>query len=412
MGMARGPPHLLVVATEREALDALEQRLHVVLVLGILAALAIIVVFGVLAVRRGLAPLESFGRSLSARVAADALAASAPPGAPTAEPGAQVTALPAELIPIAQVAQRAIDDALAALRREQRFARVAAHELRTPLAEIRLIAQALSAAHAEREALLQVVDAMTRAVDALLTLARYEAGIEMPALEPVDLAALVRQALARLASTVQQRGLVVVANLPAEAWTMSDAAMLERILANVLGNAVVHAPAATRLTASLVTSGGQVTLSVRNAARLDAARLRGRGARRAARGARAHGPGHAGLGLLAAALARHSPRTRRGDGRRRGRGETHGLLRRCLTMTRRAADGLTAARCPGHGCAASQVHCCSSSSRTRACGGVAVLNAKRRSASAAVWGWFDRLTTNGLAYHEVGWSHGEWVAHQ
>lgn len=300
-------PHLLVVATEREALDQLEQRLHLVLILGTLVALAVMALVGSVAVRGGLAPLETFGRSLAARVSAHALAdGNARGGANRHLPPVSGSALPAELVPIAETLNQAIDEALTALRREQRFAREAAHELRTPLAEIHLIAERLPAASADTAALLQVVDRMTRSIEALLALARCEAGLDMPAIEPLDLAALVRAEIVRCADARQRRGLVIDYVGPDELWVSSDPAMLERIVANLVANAVTHAPRSSPIGVRLEADTTQATFSVRNPAPGIAADRIAAAARDGARAANTgSADGHAGIGLaLVVALAR------------------------------------------------------------------------------------------------------------
>lgn len=296
-------PHLLVVATEREALDQLEQRLHWSLVLGTLAALAVMALIGIFAVRSGLAPLAAFGRRLAARVKVDAAMASS---TRDAQPDLPATTLPAELVPIAEILNQAIAEALTALRREQRFAREAAHELRTPLAEMRLITQAMPIANADTAALLGIVDRMTRSVEALLALARCEAGLDVPALEPLELVALVLDEIARHAKTCRRRGVTVAAVLPDEVWVMSDPAMIERIVANLIGNAVTHAPPSAEVELSLVADAEWATFTVRNPAPGVSAERLAAAARDGARAATTEpGDGHAGIGLaLVAALAR------------------------------------------------------------------------------------------------------------
>jgi two-component system, OmpR family, sensor histidine kinase QseC len=260
-------PHLLVVATEREALDQLEQRLHLVLILGTAVALAVMALIGVLAVRGGLAPLEAFGRNLAARISAHAPAdAQGREATNRRSPPVTTSALPAELVPIAETLNQAIDEALTALRREQRFAREAAHELRTPLAEIHLIAQGLAVSSSDTAALLKVVDRMTRSIDALLALARCEAGLDVPAIEPLDLSALVGEELARCAAASARRGLVIECEGPDELWVMSDPAMLERIIVNLVGNAVTHAPRSARVSVRLDVRAERATVTVRNPA--------------------------------------------------------------------------------------------------------------------------------------------------
>ncbi|MGE0483892.1 MAG: sensor histidine kinase [Gammaproteobacteria bacterium] len=292
-----GPRRLLVVATEREALEALEARLHASLVVGILGALALMGFAAVVAVRRGLAPLADFGRGMAARASAGRLRNTA-----TTRPEekiVQAEQLPHELQPIAQTLDRALDQTLAALAREQRFARAAAHELRTPLAELRVLAEGLprtTGSASDVATITRTIDGMTRAVEALLALARCEAGLDAPVIEPLDLVALVQRQLDLLDTLRATRGIALDLDLPAELWVNSDAAMLERILANLLANAIGHAPPSTRVAVAIRRAAGALELVIANdAPNLDAAWLDG------GRGGAGQGDGHAGLGL---ALAR------------------------------------------------------------------------------------------------------------
>ncbi len=300
-----GGPQTLVVATEREALEALEHRLHLALSLGTLAALALMALLGIVAVRRGLAPLARFSDAIAARVVTRTHA-----GAATArcEPAALpvATALPAELQPIATRLDEAVDTALAALAREQRFAREAAHELRTPLAELRMLVGAERVGEVERAALRRAIDGMTRSVDALLALARCEAGLDTPAIEPVDLAEMLTRQIGLLAAEAAARGLDLVLEAPAELWVMSDHAMLERIVANLVANAVYHAPHGARVVVRAERGEHGARFAVANAAPgLDVDTLAQVLAHPRSLNAGTESRPHAGLGLrLSDALAR------------------------------------------------------------------------------------------------------------
>lgn len=302
---AAAGPQTLVVATEREALEALEHRLHLALSLGTLAALALMALLGIVAVRRGLAPLAHFSDAIAARVVTRTHAGAATAcGESAALPVA--ASLPAELQPIATRLDEAVDTALAALAREQRFAREAAHELRTPLAELRMLVGAERVGEGERAALRRAIDGMTRSVDALLALARCEAGLDTPAIEPVDLADMLTRQIGLLDSEATARGLDLVLEAPAELWVMSDHAMLERIVANLVANAVYHAPHGARVTVRAERAESSVRFAVANAAPgLDVDSLAQVLAHPRPVNAGAETRPHAGLGLrLSEALAR------------------------------------------------------------------------------------------------------------
>jgi signal transduction histidine kinase len=143
---------------------------------------------------------------------------------------------------------------------------------------------------------------MERIVDALMALTRYEAGLEVPQPEPINLAADLRREAQRQDHAASQRELTIELDLPDEVWVYADSALTHRLLANLLGNAVAHSPRGSTIHVGLSGSGD---LALANPApRLDAAdvpRLR----ERFYRVAQGEKGSHAGLGLsLADAIAR------------------------------------------------------------------------------------------------------------
>ncbi|MGE0387540.1 MAG: sensor histidine kinase [Gammaproteobacteria bacterium] len=293
-GAAR--PWSVVLAREREAVDALERRIHLVLSYGALAALALMFVLSLAAVRAGLAPLRRFGEDAARRAVAG-----------RALPAAAVEPLPAELVPIGKSLDRAFGALNDALVREQRFARAVAHELRTPLAEMAAVVDSLDAASggAAGAALRASLAGMTRTVDGLIALARYEAGIETPAIEPVELVAMLSRLRSARRDDIAARALDFACDLPPELWVSTDAALIERILANLVGNAVDHAPAGSRVALRARAADGMAQVAVGNAAPgLAQADLPHLGERCAQLAGTARDRNHAGLGLaLSAAIA-------------------------------------------------------------------------------------------------------------
>ena len=127
----------------------------------------------------------------------------------------------------------AIDEMAQALEeritRERQFAADAAHELRTPLAGIVAASQLLPdgrPASMVREG----VDQLRRLVDQLLELARLEGGLDAAVVDRVDL-----QAVARAAQRVYPSVLV---DAPTSCLVSTDLRRLERIIANLIENAL------------------------------------------------------------------------------------------------------------------------------------------------------------------------------
>jgi two-component system phosphate regulon sensor histidine kinase PhoR len=124
------------------------------------------------------------------------------------------------------------------------------HELRTPLANINLAAETLrdgaGMADAMRGRLLDQIESQVQALSQLsqemLDLAQIESGQVMLRLVPVELATLVRQALAQLAPQAavkrQRLSVLVSPNLTA----LADVQQATRVIGNLVHNAVKFTP--------------------------------------------------------------------------------------------------------------------------------------------------------------------------
>lgn len=178
--------------------------------------------------------------------------------------------LPAELEPMVAALNRLLLQVTALLEREKRFLADAAHELRTPLAVLRIHAQnALEAPEAaDREAALRQlvagVERATRVVTQLLTLARLEPDARQLAMSELDLAAFLRGELAELIPLALQRDqeLGFDCDDTADFRLRGDASSLGILLQNLVGNAVQYTPAGGRIAVSLQAEAQRLCLRV------------------------------------------------------------------------------------------------------------------------------------------------------
>jgi signal transduction histidine kinase len=152
---------------------------------------------------------------------------------------------------------------------QRRFVANASHELRTPLARQKAIIQvaladprataaSLRAAH---QRVLASGAEEERLIDALLTLARGQAGVEHR--EPLDLAAVTGQILAGRRSEAAARGLEIRSEL-SPAVAIGDPALIERLIANLVDNAIRHNVDGGFVGVSTVTRDGRAVLGVAN----------------------------------------------------------------------------------------------------------------------------------------------------
>jgi signal transduction histidine kinase len=151
-----------------------------------------------------------------------------------------------EVAELADTFDAMLDRLQAAFQSQRRFVANASHELRTPLAVVRtevdvtLSDPAADAAELRRMASV-IRDATLRAqqlVDGLLVLARTEGGA-LRAREVADLADLAEAALRIVASEADSRALQISKRMT-PALTVGDPALLERVVGNLVENAVRH----------------------------------------------------------------------------------------------------------------------------------------------------------------------------
>ena len=280
----------LLVATERESWDNTERRMHGILLVGILAAIGAAVLLCLWVVRQAFSHITR---------EAQRLPHDGPPQA------GQLASTPQELHPFVDAAHTALRTSWELAQRERRLSRSVAHELRTPVAELRA-ASGRALAQGDTNALLQgmtqvqhATDRMQRGIDALLALARFESGQELAQPDPLDVVLLLQQLSAALESQHLQW------QLPTEAWVVCDAGMLERIVANLLHNAVEYGDAGAPVSVRLWRNGDW-WLEVRNrASQLHTDDVAHFGERHW-RGQRDGDPQHAGLGLALVLAMTHA----------------------------------------------------------------------------------------------------------
>jgi signal transduction histidine kinase len=152
---------------------------------------------------------------------------------------------------------------------QRRFIASASHELRTPLMLSQTLLQVALAdpgitLDSLRAACQEVIDTdkyQARLIDALLTLARSQRGLDRR--EPVDLTAVVNGALDAYQPSAAARGLQVDAAL-AKATVPGDARLVSRLVANLVDNAIRYNITGGRVAVKLAASTTRTTLTVTN----------------------------------------------------------------------------------------------------------------------------------------------------
>lgn len=279
----------LVVASERGKLDETLWEL-----LGLSAGCGALLIGATtvlipLVLRRGLRPLGQLGEE-TAQIDAGSLATRFRTGE-----------LPSELQPIAGRLNELIARLEQSFARERRFSADLAHELRTPLAELRSTAECAlkwpdTRSDATDRETLAIAQQMETLVTQMLALTRGEQGQLAAKLEPVAIDRFVPDIWRGFAPKAAERKLVVTFALtPATA--LADPVLLRSILANLCANAAEYTPEGGEIAFALEPAANRVTLQIANTAAglepADVDRMFDRFWRKeAARGAQ-----HLGLGL-------------------------------------------------------------------------------------------------------------------
>ena len=235
------------------------------------------IAYGVASAGSMVADLEALASSASA-LEADAPPADAPAAAPgatgrvggTAEVATVAAALDAAATRLAEA--RARERAMEASRRD--LVAWISHDLRTPLASLRALAEALADEVATDEAtrrrylagLVTNVDRLTALVDDLFELSQIEAGVLELELEPTSLPELVDEVLQCLQPEAETAG-VRLEGVPVvdggHALVLAGRDQLSRVLTNLVHNGIRHTTPGGRLLVSVADAAGTDRVEVR-----------------------------------------------------------------------------------------------------------------------------------------------------
>lgn len=217
-------------APRNELINKVAMRLAVPLLVA-LPLLGLLISFGI---HRALAPLRSLTRAVERR-APDSL-----------EPMAEQDT-PREILPLMGALNHLFARLDTAFENERRFTADAAHELRTPLAALKVQAQVAQRAtdDAQRKVALasvvQGVDRATRLVEQLLTLARLDPQRGL-ARERIALYPLSAEVLADLDPTARRRHMELTLEGDESVEVNGQIDSLRMLITNLVDNALRHAP--------------------------------------------------------------------------------------------------------------------------------------------------------------------------
>ena len=222
-------------------------------------------------------------------------------------------------------------EAQAANRAKDEFLGILSHELRTPLSATLTGVRVLRRTGAATEQARRILDAVERSaqlqlrlIEDLLDVSRVVTGKLQVELKPMDLLPVVEDAVSALRHEAKAKGVALRSVLtPLPGPMLGDAARLQQITLNLVGNAIKFTPAGGSVEISLHGRDSRVVLTVGDNGRGIEPELRPHLFDRFRQGAAAKGQGGLGLGL---AIVRHLVEAHDGSVRAESAGLDRGAL--------------------------------------------------------------------------------------
>ncbi len=146
----------------------------------------------------------------------------------------------------------------------------ASHDLRTPLASLRLLVESIDDGVVTGETrdrylgeIRTHVAVLSDLVDDLFELSRIEAGDISWTMRQVELGDLIGDTVAAMRAPAEARGVKIAAELPAgHVLAQANAEKVQRVLFNLIQNAIRHTPADGSVTVRARNDGGEVEVEV------------------------------------------------------------------------------------------------------------------------------------------------------
>ncbi|WP_067983285.1 ATP-binding protein [Neptuniibacter pectenicola] len=219
----------------------------------LLILLPVIFILITLIVRKGLAPLNEINRQISLR------------GNNNLTP-LNFTSVPNELQQIVGSINHLMSSLGAAIERQRRFTGNAAHELRTPLAAIKVHAQNM---HPDNERLKNIqdhivsgIDKLTHLFNQLITLSQAECSQVYDKKEAVNMNDLVCEITTELSATIHRKQITLSTHIDKNIKIQANREKLSILLRNLIDNAVKYVPDQGKVTINAELSDTRVNLSV------------------------------------------------------------------------------------------------------------------------------------------------------
>ncbi|MBD5779120.1 sensor histidine kinase N-terminal domain-containing protein [Pelagicoccus sp. NFK12] len=179
-----------------------------------------------------------------------------------------VDSLPGELKPIATQLNQLLDRLSVSFERERTFSADVAHELRTPIAELRNIAEVGlkwkdPESAEDYQAAIEIATQMERIVNQLFELMRCESDQLVVSSKEIQLSEFIEGLRRRNAAEAASKGLSFDIRIPSKARVVSDLEMLQRVVGNLVDNAVAYSTPQSEIAIAYDPAEGSLQVSNR-----------------------------------------------------------------------------------------------------------------------------------------------------
>ncbi len=146
-----------------------------------------------------------------------------------------------------------------------------AHDLRSPLTRIRghaevTLTTAKSQAEFETMAAdtIEECDRLLDMINTMLLISKTESGVDTITMEEIDWAVLIRKACELFSPTAEDKGLSLNCNVAEGGRLKGDTRMIQRLISNLLDNAIKYTPSGGSVTVSLEKQGEDLVIEVKD----------------------------------------------------------------------------------------------------------------------------------------------------
>jgi heavy metal sensor kinase len=252
-----GKLYVVEVGASLAPVEAVLQRLIILLALALAVMVLVATGGGYLLIRRALAPVERIASSaeqITLHNLSDRL--------PVARTGDELQRLSISL-------NRMIARLEDAFQHNRRFIADASHELRTPLTIMRgelesIVDQTGREPEVQRTAasILEEVERLARIVEGLFAVSRLDAGEAQKECVRFDLAGLAATTAEQMCLLAEDKGISISTNIPRGVEIEGDRARMKQVVVNLLDNAIKYTPPGGNIGISVGVSGGRAILEV------------------------------------------------------------------------------------------------------------------------------------------------------